>query len=147
MKKFMSIYLALTISTLLLLSAGSLEKIQATEITSTESFIALTPYGVPEAHDTDSTKRKHPAIFWGYDQDGSVTFADGTNQSAFNASCIPTVVMIPVQAEDTSTIGYHVHEKTVTNTAFTYEVRQNSNGTVTDVTATVGVYWVAFGWK
>jgi len=147
MKKFKITGLALIISALLLTAFFNVTKVQATDIMSTEGFVAMTPYGVPEAHDTDTTKRKHPAIFWGFDSDGSVTFADGTYQAAFNASCLPTVSIIPLNTADTSTIGYEVHLKTVSNTTFTYEVRQNSSGTVTDVTATVGVYWVAFGWK
>lgn len=147
MKKFKIASLALIISALLLLTLVHFKTVQATELMSTEGFIALTPYGVPEAHDTDTTQRKHPAIFWGYDGDGTVTFADGTNQSAFNTSCIPTVVINPLVNADTSTDGYEVQLKTITNSTFTYEVRKNSSGTVTDVTATVGVYWVAFGWK
>lgn len=122
-------------------------ELSAAEIMSAESFRAMTPYGVPEAHDTDTTLRKKPAIYWGYCIDGAVTFNDGTFQDAFNASCIPAISIIALNTDDTSTTLFTTHVKTITYDGFTYEVRQSANDTETDVTTTVGVYWVAFGWK
>ena len=136
---------SLLISVLLLFLVIS--PIHATEQISAESFQAMTPYGVPEAHDTSTTQRKKPAIFWGYESDGSVTFSAGTYQSAFNSSCTPFIFITPILNEDTGNTGYEVHIKSVTDTSFTYEVRKNVNGTVTDITTSQTIQWVAFGWK
>lgn len=119
----------------------------ATDIMSRESFLAMTPYGVAEAHDTDTTLRKAPAIYWGYCIDGSVTFSDCTYQNAYNASCVPAIMLGVVSSDDTSTTLFTTHIKTQNYTGFTYEVRQSLNDTESDVTTTTGVYWVAFGWR
>ena len=119
------------------------------EIMSRESFLAMTPYGVAEAHDTDTTLRKAPAIYWGYDTDGAVTIGDGTYQHAFNTSCDFRVVLTVVESDDTGTnlFSAKIKSYSTADSTFTYEVRKSASGTVTDVTATVPVFWVAFGWR
>lgn len=117
------------------------------ELMSAESFQALTPYGVPELADSGTVLHKKPAIWTGICSGGSVTYASWTYQTSFASGCVPVIFLTVRKNEDTSTTGYEVHVKTSTNAAFTYEVRQNANGTVTDVTALEEVYWVAIGWK
>ena len=153
MRRLINITLTLLfIGALLFLGLKSSEPIHAfaANIMSRESFLAMTPYGVAEAHDTDTTLRKAPAIYWGYDTDGSVTISAGTYQNAFNSSCEFKVFITPFKdGSDTSTTGFTAHVKSpdYANSTFTYEVRQTVSGTVTDVTATCPVFWVAFGWR
>lgn len=123
------------------------QELSAAEIMSAESFQAMTPYGVPEVHDTDTTLRKKPAIYWGRDTNGSVTYNDGTFQDAFNASCSPAVILAVERSDDTATSLYTSHITSINSTGFVYEVRESVNDAEADVTATVPVYWVAFGWK
>lgn len=149
MKRRTVCFIALLVVFGLLLMGRSYEPVKAFagNIMSRESFLAMTPYGVSEAHDTSTTLRKSPAIYWGGDVDGSITFADGTYQYAFNVSCDPIVAFTPRINEDTSNKLYAVHIKTLTSVGCTYEVRLSSNGTVTDVTSTIPVGWVAHGWR
>lgn len=123
--------------------------LSAAEIWSAQQFQAMTPYGVPEAHDTETTKRKKPAIFWGYDTDGAVTVSAGTYQYAFNTSCDFRVLLTVIQPNDIADESYSAKVKTynTADSSFSYEVRKSDSGTITDVTATVPVFWVAFGWR
>ena len=152
MRKYLNFTLTLFfVAALLFFGLKNSEPIQAfaANIWSRESFLAMTPYGVAEAHDTDTTLRKAPAIYWGYDTDGAVTISAGTYQNAFNTSCDFRVMLTVVESNDTGNLLYSAKIKSY-NTAdstFTYEVRLSTNGTVTDVTATVPVFWVAFGWR
>lgn len=121
----------------------------AGDIMGRESFLAMTPYGVAEAHDTDTTLRKAPAIYWGYDTDGAVTISDGTYQNAFNTSCDFRVILTVIENGAITTDLYSAQIATynTSNSSFTYEVRKSASGTITDVTSTIPVFWVAFGWR
>lgn len=119
----------------------------ATNIMSRQGFLAMTPYGVAEAHDTETTLRKAPAIYWGQDSDGVITYADGTYQYAFNSSCDPVLMVVPLIADPAAGNAYTAQAYTVGNEVAYYRVHKTASSTVTDVTATVSVYWVAFGWR
>lgn len=148
-RRTICIFLALLFVFSFFLLSRNREPIEAfaTNIMSRQGFLAMTPYGVAEAHDTDTTLRKAPAIYWGYDSDGSVTFSAGTYQNAYNSSCEPRVMAIPQSYDDTAANLYCAYITSCTYTGFTYEVRKGASGTNTDVTATVPVFWVSFGWR
>ncbi len=103
-------------------------------------------YNRPVATAEDSSENSFPHIYYGTCSDGSITYTSDGFRTAFKTGCVPIVTLAPLVNEDTATIGYTVHLKTTTNAGFTYEVRKINAGIMTDVTATVPVYWHAVGW-
>jgi hypothetical protein len=84
----------------------------------------------------NSGSANHPHIEYGTDTDGTVTFAE-------TWAAAPIVIPIPLTPNDSSTSTWSAWIKTRTTTGFTYEVRLNEDGSISDETNGVTVMWIA----
>ena len=96
---------------------------------------------VPTCEDAASPSAK-PLIQHGSGVGGS---EDGTITFHREFGAVPTIVMTVSEDDSVDTQLHSAHVKTRTVSGFTYEIRKSVSGTITDVTTSETVFYIAVG--